>query len=191
MATVAKLKKGMFIGMIIFCAVLCMMLLRAYTTGKFDTVATLQEYIKGYGVFGPFMLICIQALQVIVPVLPGFLGCAVGTILFGTWGGFICNYIGISIGSIVTFLLARCYGNNLVEKMFPSKIYVKWARWGAESKSYASLLFLGMVLPLFPDDFFCYFTGLTKMTKRKFILIIILGKPWCILAYSILFQRMV
>lgn len=29
------------------------------------------------------------------------------------------------------------------------------------------------------------------MTKRKFILIIILGKPWCILAYSILFERMV
>ncbi len=37
------------------------------------------------------------------------------------------------------------------------------------------------------DDFTCYFSGLMKMDAKKFIWIIILGKPWCILAYSIIF----
>ena len=56
-----------------------------------------------------------------------------------------------------------------------------------KSKSYGWFLFLATLLPLFPDDFLCYFSGLVKMDKKKFIWIIILGKPWCILAYSIAF----
>ena len=71
--------------------------------------------------------------------------------------------------------------------MFPKEKYEKWSGFAAKSRSYTAILFAGMVLPLFPDDFFCYFTGLTKMTAKKFIMIIILGKPWCILAYSIFF----
>ncbi len=112
--------------------------------GRFESAETFQEYIKGFGLFAPIVLIVLQALQVIFPILPGFLGCAVGAVLFGSLGGFWCNYIGISVGSILAFLL-------------------------------------------FPDDFFCYFSGLTKMKVKKFAAIIIVGKPWCILAYSLAF----
>ena len=47
--------------------------------------------------------------------------------------------------------------------------------------------YLATLLPLFPDDFLCYFSGLIKMNWKKFVWIIILGKPWCILGYSIVF----
>lgn len=184
---IQKWKKIIGIALIVGCLVCCIVLFKAYTQGKFNSVQSLQIYIKGFGVFAPIILMIIQAMQVVIPVLPGFLGCAVGAILFGTWGGFICNYIGISAGSIIAFLLARCYGKRLVEKLFPKDKYKKWSDWVAQSKSYTALLFVGIILPLFPDDFFCYFTGLTKMSARKFIFIIILGKPWCILVYSLLF----
>ena len=49
------------------------------------------------------------------------------------------------------------------------------------------ILFVVTLLPLFPDDFFCYFSGLTPMRARRFIWIILLGKPWCILGYSLIF----
>lgn len=159
--------------------------------GKFDSVETLQAYIAGFGPFAPVALVLIQAAQVVLPVLPGFLGCIIGAAMFGCAGGFWCNYIGISAGSILAFLLARKYGQELVKKMFPEKRYEKLASWAAQSKSYTAILFLGMVLPLFPDDYFCYLTGLTNMTARKFTTIIVLGKPWCILAYSILFSGVV
>lgn len=155
--------------------------------GKFESVETLQAYIKGYGILAPVILIVIQAMQVIVPILPGFLGCAVGAVLFGSMGGFWCNYIGISAGSIIAFLLAKKYGIKLVEKLFPKDQYEKYSGWAGKSRSYVAFLFLGMALPLFPDDFFCYFSGLTKMRAEKFAAIIVLGKPWCILAYSLAF----
>lgn len=174
-------------GVVLVCLIIIALLIKAYLDGKFESVDTFQEYIRGFGLFAPVILIVFQALQVIFPVLPGFLGCAAGAVLFGSTGGFWCNYIGISAGSIIAFLLAKTYGVKLVEKLFPKEQYEKYAGWAAKSKSYILFLFMGMVLPLFPDDFFCYFSGLTKMKAGKFAAIIILGKPWCILAYSIAF----
>ena len=173
--------------LLISCLGLGAVFFKAYVDGKFDSVETLQVYVAGFGVLAPLVLTAIQALQVVIPILPGFLGCAVGAVLFGAVGGFWCNYIGISAGSIIAFFLAQKYGAPLVRKLFPGERYRKWADWAAKSKSYSAILFLAILLPLFPDDFFCYFSGLTEMRARKFIWIIILGKPWCILAYSIVF----
>ena len=56
-----------------------------------------------------------------------------------------------------------------------------------KSKSYTVILFLSILLPLAPDDFLCYFSGLINMSAKKFTAIIIITKPWCILIYSIFF----
>lgn len=182
-----KWKKLLTAAGVLFCLVIAGVIIKAYLDGRFESVETLQAYIKGFGIFAPAILVTIQALQVIVPILPGFLGCAAGAVLFGSMGGFWCNYIGISAGSIIAFLLARKYGVGLVEKMFPKDQYEKYSGWAGKSRSYVLFLFMGMALPLFPDDFFCYFSGLTKMRAEKFAAIIVLGKPWCILAYSLAF----
>ena len=180
-------KKAATAALLILCLALGAVFFKAYLDGKFDSVESLQAYVKGFGVWAPLALTAIQAVQVVIPILPGFLGCAVGAVLFGCWGGFWCNYIGISAGSIIAFFLARKYGAPLVQKLFPGERYKRWADRVARSRSYTWFLFLAMVLPLFPDDFFCYFSGLTEMRAKRFAWIIALGKPWCILAYSIIF----
>ena len=68
------------------------------------------------------ILTVIQAAQVVLPILPGFLGCAVGGVMFGWFGGFLCNYIGISVGSIAAFMLAKKYGIKL---KFTMKVELK------------------------------------------------------------------
>ncbi len=181
-----KNKKLMTIGLAALCTAFVAILGKAWLDGSFDSVETFQKYVAGFGLAAPLFLIAVQAAQVVLPVLPGLLGCVAGSMMFGCWGGFWCNYIGISAGSIIAFLLARKYGSGLVSRMFPGEKYEKWAAWAAGSRFYTAVLFLGMVLPLFPDDYFCYFTGITNMSTRKFVTIILLGKPWCILAYCIM-----
>ena len=170
---IEKNKKLMTIGLAALCGAFVVILAKAWLDGRFDSVETFQKYVAGFGLAAPLFLVAVQAAQVILPVLPGLFGCVVGTMMFGAAGGFWCNYIGISAGSIIAFWLARKYGSGL-----------------AGSKFYTVVLFLGMVLPLFPDDYFCYSTGLTKMSARKFVAIILLGKPWCILAYCIMTAAM-
>ena len=187
---IEKNKKLMTIGLAALCGAFVVILAKAWLDGRFDSVETFQKYVAGFGLVAPLFLVAVQAAQVILPVLPGLFGCVVGTMMFGAAGGFWCNYIGISAGSIIAFWLARKYGSVLVSRMFPGEKYEKWATWAAGSRFYTVVLFLGMVLPLFPDDYFCYFTGLTKMSTRKFVAIILLGKPWCILAYCIMTAAM-
>lgn len=147
--------------------------------------------MKSFGIFAPVVLTAIQAIQVILPVLPGWLGCIVGAGMFGAAGGFWCNYIGISAGSIISFMLAKRYGMELVRKMVPMEKYDSLIKWVNTKKSYTLVLFLAILLPMAPDDFLCWFSGLTGMSSRRFIWIIIAAKPWCILFYSLVFANII
>lgn len=170
-------------------AIVCVIVLKQFWGQKFSSVEDLQDYMKGFGVAAPLVLTFFQAFQVVVPVLPGYLGCAAGAVAFGSMTGFWCNYIGISAGSIAAYFLARKYGVDIVLAMFSQKQYEKWSKRVEKSRSYERFLFIATLLPLFPDDFLCYLSGLLRMDSRKFIWIIILGKPWCILVYSLVFGK--
>lgn len=171
--------------MIIIVLLFLIVIVKAYLDGHFNSVDSFQKYISKFGHFGPVFLTIFQAVQVVLPVLPGFFGCAVGAVMFGPLVGFLCNYVGISVGSIAAFYLAKRFGAPLIKDIFPSSKYQKWATWAETSKSYTTFLFLAMLLPLFPDDYLCYLSGITEVKAKKFIWIIVLGKPWCILAYSL------
>jgi len=162
-------------------------MVHGYLNGSFDSIQTFREYVGMYGIFGPIVLGLIQMLQVIVPVMPGMIGCAAGAGLFGAAGGFWCNYISISLGSIIAFFLAKWLGMSLVKLMFSEEKYNSCVAWVEKKNCFTWLLFLSILLPLAPDDFLCYFSGLLGMGNRKFVWIILLAKPWCILAYSIVF----
>lgn len=182
-----KIKNALTCVLVFLLLISGIFVIKGYLDGHFDSVESLQAYISTFGILGPLTLIVIQALQVILPVLPGFLGCIVGAGMFGAFGGFWCNYIGISAGSIIAFLLARRFGTGIVRQMFPADKYESLVKWVNQKKCYTAILFLSILLPLAPDDFLCYFSGLTGMSTRKFTWIIILGKPWCILGYCIFF----
>ncbi|MGC6174708.1 TVP38/TMEM64 family protein [Lacrimispora sp. 38-1] len=184
-----KRKKVVTAGFLLLLTVVLLFFINAYAQGQFHSLDSLRNYIKGFGIMAPAVLILLQAAQVVLPVLPGFFGCAVGALLFGSFGGFWYNYIGISIGSIIAFFLARQFGIGLVKALFTNKQYEIWSARLGDSKRFSILLFASILLPLFPDDFLCYFSGLTNISSKKFIWIIILAKPWCILAYSLIFAE--
>lgn len=181
------MKRSIKIWVIVGFVVLILFFAKQFFDNKINSVESLQNYMKNFGMAAPLVLTAFQALQVVIPVLPGYLGCAAGALAFGTMTGFWCNYIGISLGSVIAYFLAKKYGVEIVNAMFPRKQYEKWSARIEKSRSYDWFLFIAMLLPLFPDDFLCYFSGLMNMNSKKFIWIIILGKPWCILAYSIAF----
>lgn len=178
--------KNILVGLCIFLLLLgAVFLVKGYLEGRFESVETLQAYMEGFGILAPLALSVFQMLQVILPVLPGFVGCVTGAGMFGPFLGFWCNYIGISAGSIVAFFLARKFGVGLVQQLISLKKYESLAAWIQRRKSFTWILFLSILLPLAPDDFLCYFSGLTRMSARRFLWIIVLGKPWCILFYSL------
>lgn len=182
------IKLSVIISLVILLALSAYVLLDGWLGGHFESAESFKSYIESYGVWGPIVLTLIQLLQVVLPVLPGFLGCIVGAAIYGPVVGFLINYIGISAGSIIAYYLARRYGIKLVNKMISLEKYEKHIERINKSKSYSVVLFVAILLPLAPDDFMCYFSGLIDMPPKKFNTIIITAKPWCILFYSIFFS---
>lgn len=176
--------KAVTAGIVLLLILIVLFLIQAYRQGEFRSVETLQAYIRSFKLFAPLIFLLYQAVQVVIPVLPGFIGCAVGALLFGPVLGFTLNYVGICGGSIIAFALAKTYGAPLLEKLFPMDKYQKWTLWAAKSKSYSLFFFVATLLPLTPDDYLCYLSGLTHMSYRRFLILLLLGKPWLILAYS-------
>lgn len=152
--------------------------------GIFSSQARLQSYIAGFGAAGAVVFILFQAAQVVVPVLPGGLGCLAGVLLFGAWKGFLYNYAGICAGSVLAFLVARSCGKPILRCFFSEKLLQKYETWTSEKDRFARLFALAIFMPVAPDDFLCYLAGTTEMTLSRFTAIILLGKPLAIGLYS-------
>jgi len=156
----------------------------------FTSQTALQTFLQRFGWFAPIIFIIFQAIQVVLPISPGAIGCVAGVLIFGSVQGFIYNYIGICIGSIAAFLIARQYGLNYVMNMSNKKVfntYIGWLKKPSFERVFATAIFL----PVAPDDFLCYIAGVSKMKFKKFVLIILLGKPFAIVMYSLMLNVIV
>ena len=125
----------------------------------------------------------IQIIQIVIPIIPGGLTCVAGVVIFGAFWGFIYNYISICAGSILVFFISRTFGRSIVIRIFGEDTYNKH-KDKLKEKTYDRFFALAIFLPVAPDDFLCYLTGLTNISVKKYIAIILLCKPASILAYS-------
>lgn len=152
--------------------------------GILTSQENMQKFIMGFGTAAGIIFVLIQIIQVIIPVIPGGVSCVAGVIVFGAGMGFVYNYVGICIGSILVFLIAKRYGRALMVKMFDKKLIDKYESWTEKNGRFTKLFALAIFLPVAPDDFLCYLAGTTRMKLKTFTAVILLGKPLSIAAYS-------
>lgn len=172
--------------------VLCVI---GWKMGLFSSQERLRQFVEGFGLWGPLVFVVIQAVQVVVPILPGGISCLAGVLLFGALPGFFYNYIGICIGSVLAFLIAKSCGRPLLFRMFGEKRMKKYGKWMSEGSRFTKLFAVAIFLPVAPDDILCYWAGTTEMRLPTFTGIILLGKPFAIALYSlgltVIFTRLV
>ncbi|MCH0131568.1 TVP38/TMEM64 family protein [Enterococcus faecium] len=152
--------------------------------GVFKDLNALRGLVGDSIILGPIIFVFIQILQVVIPIIPGGISTAAGVLIFGPYAGFIYNYIGISIGSIIIFLLGRRYGKPFILSMISDKTYNKYIGWLDNQNRFEKLFALAIFLPVAPDDALCLMAGLTNMSVKRYTLIILIAKPLSIFLYS-------
>ena len=152
--------------------------------GVFKDLDSLRGLVGNSIILGPIIFILIQILQVVIPIIPGGISTAAGVLIFGPYAGFIYNYVGICIGSIIIFLLGRRYGKPFILSMISDKTYNKYIGWLDNQNRFEKLFALAIFLPVAPDDALCLMAGLTNISVKKFTWIILLAKPLSIFLYS-------
>lgn len=152
--------------------------------GVFKDINALRGLVGNSVILGPIIFMLLQILQVVIPIIPGGISSAAGVLIFGPYLGFIYNYVGISIGSVIIFLLGRRYGKPFILSMISDKTYDKYIGWLDNQSRFEKLFALAIFLPVAPDDALCLMAGLTNISVKKFTLIILLAKPLSIFLYS-------
>lgn len=152
--------------------------------GVFKDINALRGLVGNSVILGPIIFMLIQILQVVIPIIPGGISSAAGVLIFGPYLGFVYNYVGISIGSVIIFLLGRRYGKPFILSMISDKTYDKYIGWLDNQSRFEKLFALAIFLPVAPDDALCLMAGLTNISVKKFTLIILLAKPLSIFLYS-------
>lgn len=152
--------------------------------GVFKDLNSLRGLVGDSIILGPIIFILIQILQVVIPIIPGGISTAAGVLIFGPYAGFIYNYVGICIGSIIIFLLGRRYGKPFILSMVSDKTYNKYVSWLDNQNRFEKLFALAIFLPVAPDDALCLMAGLTNISVKKYTWIILLAKPLSIFLYS-------
>ncbi|EOM67238.1 TVP38/TMEM64 family protein [Enterococcus faecium] len=152
--------------------------------GVFKDLNALRGLVGDSIILGPIIFVFIQILQVVIPIIPGGISTAAGVLIFGPYAGFIYNYIGICIGSIIIFLLGRRYGKLFILSMISDKTYNKYIGWLDNQNRFEKLFALAIFLPVAPDDALCLMAGLTNMSVKRYTLIILIAKPLSIFLYS-------
>lgn len=180
------LSMGLRIFSLLFFAVCVVIALWGMKQGLFSSQRTMEHMISDLGILGPPLFTLLQIVQVVIPIIPGGISCLAGVVLFGAWKGFACNYIGICIGSFIAFALSKSCGRPLLLKLFGQKQLDKYDGWTKDKERFDRMFALAIFLPVAPDDFLCYLAGTTAMSWRRFVTIILLGKPLAIAAYSLL-----
>lgn len=134
----------------------------------------IRAWVEGSGVWGPLAIILLTIIQALLAPIPGQAIQIVSGYLYGPWLGTLYAGIGIIIGSIITFSLARRFGRPLVVRLIGQQSMARLddlVRRGG-----APFFFLIWLFPFAPDDLACLGAGLTPMPAGQFLVLMIVGR---------------
>ena len=142
------------------------------------------ELLINLGLWGPVIFIIVQVSQIIYPIIPLGLTNVIGDLLFGHAMGFVFNTVGMVIGSSINFYLGGKYGPAVIRAFISDEDYDRYIARMNQGKSFERLLRIGFIAPVFPDDVFCMIAGMSKMSYRQFIGMVIAYRPISVFVYT-------
>jgi uncharacterized membrane protein YdjX (TVP38/TMEM64 family) len=172
---VYKLAIGLLFPLFLAAAAILAWQTRAIWTPVLGSEVDAQEWIRGYGAWGPVVYIVVQIVQVVVFVIPGDVVQIAGGYLFGVLGGLGLSLVGILAGSCINFAVARALGRPFVEGVFGAERVRKFDVL-LEAPRARTGFFLFFVIPGIPKDVLVYVAGISTLRFPVFVAVSMLGR---------------
>lgn len=133
-----------------------------------------RAFSESFEVWTPVVFFLIQAIRVVVPLVPAGPVTLAGVAVFGPWWGFALSLLGAFVGSVSAFLLARRFNHPLVARLVGEKILEKYA--GKVSADGRWMLVTLMVPLPAVGDAVCTLAGLSEISLRRFAVLNLVGR---------------
>ncbi len=158
-----------------------------YASGFFlaaQSLDGLRAYIVHFAPYSHLAFFLVQLLSVILAPIPSNITAAAGGVLFGTWPAFLLTFGAVAVGSLLMFWLSRALGRDFADRLVSRRLSEKYQ--DVLRTKAPVFLVLAFLFPFFPDDMLCILAGLTKLSFRRFAVIVLLTRPWGLLFASAL-----
>ena len=162
-------------GTILIGYILLMFIAWYYVSNYFLDKEQIKKFVSQFGFASPIMFLVIQIIYVIiVPIYNTPIHLA-GGYIFGSYIGFILNYVSTTIGLFIIILLSKKYGRKIILALVNKQTLEKYDKLIADKKLTPYFLFVIYVLPFFPDDEVTYLIALSNLKFKSYIPAILLG----------------
>jgi uncharacterized membrane protein YdjX (TVP38/TMEM64 family) len=131
-------------------------------------------FIASFGSYASLIFIGLQILQILFAPIPGEFTGFIGGYLFGIGLGFVYSTIGLTLGSLFAFLIARRLGLPFVRRFAGQELMGKFDYLMEHQGAFFSFIFF--LIPGLPKDYFCYLLGLSPMHVLTFLIISTIGR---------------
>jgi len=136
--------------------------------------AKIEAWIRGAGIYGPLLLLAIQAGQILAAPIPGVFVPVIAGVLYGPVVGPVVTSIGTVLGSTLAYAIGHWGGRPLAERIAgKERLNRAQDRMGGKRWLVLILLFL---IPFSPADALCFVAGIIEMGWRRFLTAVLLGR---------------
>jgi len=126
----------------------------------------IRKYLAGFGNYGFLVYILIQAIQVIIVIIPGDVVVFCAGFIYGIPLGFVLSYFGLMLGSFIVFYISRFFGYEIVSRLIAEEKIKKISKILNSSKGTVGL-FIICCIPFIPKDIMMYVAGLTPVKASR------------------------
>jgi uncharacterized membrane protein YdjX (TVP38/TMEM64 family) len=155
-------------------------------SGNLDHVIKL---IRSWGVAAPLMSILLMITQAIIAPIPAFLVTAANGMVFGSYWGALISWIGALMGALISFYIARLFGNVALTKIVRNEKTAEFIRRAGKKNGFYVIL-ISRLLPFISFDIVSYMAGLSGIRPGAFILGTAIGMLPATIIYTFIGHEM-
>lgn len=130
----------------------------------------IREYLAGFGNAGFLVYVLIQAIHVIIVIIPGDIFNICGGFVYGIPLGFALSFLGMMVGTVIVFYISRFFGYEIISKLIAKEKIDKMSGILNSTKGTVGM-FIICCIPFIPKDLMMYIAGLTPVKASRLFLI--------------------
>ncbi len=162
----------LFIGFLFFIAYISWLVVELGWMDILKEQEQMLGIIKNLGLIGPFAIIFLIAIAIVVSPIPSAPIALVSGALYGHTMGTIYVVIGAVTGALIAFLISRKLGYAYINRKLHHRVPVKII---GSQNTLMLIVFITRLAPFISFDVISYAAGLTRLTTSRFLLATIMG----------------
>ena len=140
---------------------------QAYTVTTSGSHQRFEEWIRGYGAWGPIVIFAVMIMQTLLAVVPSVLIMVVAVLAYGPFWGGVLAWSGLLVAASVAYSIGRALGPVTIDRLIGHKTEQKVEHFVNRYGLWA--IVAARVSPALSTDAVSYVAGLVKMGPKRFI----------------------